>query len=464
MKKLLTFIFLLFTIPAYAATYHVATDGSGDFTTIAQVNAATFSPGDKILFRRGDTWRGQLIPDSGSSAGYITYGAYGTGAKPLLLGSVDLSSSGGWTDEGGNLWYATSAVQVGNIIFDNETSCGVKCALKTDLDTQDEFWWDDPNDRVYVFSVGNPGTVHTKIECALSNDIILLSSKNYVKLNNLDLRYTAVHAIDILHSNYFYVEYCDISYIGGGYYTATARYGNGIQITGNSTYGYIDRNKVSNVFDAGITPQGEADNRTMSNIFIRNNIIDKCEYNIEWWFKGTNSSMSNVYIEHNTCINAGSGWGHNQRWGAGVNGRNLMIYSFTASGTNLFFRNNILSESTETAIRVSRLADLSKFVIDYNNYYESAGNFAYIADTDTYVNLSDWQSATSQDTHSIASDPLLTPSYRLKPGSPAINAGEAGLGVTDDYAGNPRIGTPDIGAFESGNFIHNATIRNATLN
>ena len=49
-------------------------------------------------------------------------------------------------------------------------------------------------------------------------------------------------------------------------------------------------------------------------------------------------------------------------------------------------------------------------------------------------------------------DPLFTHNsnqdYNLREGSPAINAGKTGTGVTIDITGAPRDATPDIGAFE----------------
>jgi hypothetical protein len=81
------------------ATYHVANiAGAGvDWTTIAQVNAATFQPDDFILFNKGDTWRETLtVPSSGSAGHPITFGAYGSGANPILTGATPVAT---WTEE-----------------------------------------------------------------------------------------------------------------------------------------------------------------------------------------------------------------------------------------------------------------------------------------------------------------------------------------------------------------------------
>ena len=98
-------LLLIFAAPASATTYFVAAAGSDSnsgtssgtpWQTVAKVNGATFSPGDSILFNRGDVWYGTAltVPSSGSSGSPITFGAYGSGANPILKGSTNFSTSG----------------------------------------------------------------------------------------------------------------------------------------------------------------------------------------------------------------------------------------------------------------------------------------------------------------------------------------------------------------------------------
>lgn len=79
-------------------TYYVdATNGDDDndglssdqaWQTLTKVNASTFSAGDHVLFKRGETWSGQLTPtDSGTATQSIVFGAYGTGDRPKIDGS-----------------------------------------------------------------------------------------------------------------------------------------------------------------------------------------------------------------------------------------------------------------------------------------------------------------------------------------------------------------------------------------
>jgi hypothetical protein len=53
----------------------------------------TFAPGDKMLFKAGGMWTGQLAPKgSGASGSPITIGSYGTGNKLILDGGGAVSS------------------------------------------------------------------------------------------------------------------------------------------------------------------------------------------------------------------------------------------------------------------------------------------------------------------------------------------------------------------------------------
>ena len=76
------------------------TSASYPWQTLDKVNSRRFSPGDKVLFERDGKWYGQLkIPASG-----ITFGAYGSGEKPVIHGWKTLT---GWTNEGGGLYSIT---------------------------------------------------------------------------------------------------------------------------------------------------------------------------------------------------------------------------------------------------------------------------------------------------------------------------------------------------------------------
>jgi uncharacterized repeat protein (TIGR01451 family) len=106
--------------PARAAntTYYVSTSGSDSnngltsgapFQTIAKVNTLNLQQGDKVLFKCGDTWRGEMlmITKSGAAGNPITFGSYPTSDcanKPILSGTQPI---GGWSVYSGNIYVAT---------------------------------------------------------------------------------------------------------------------------------------------------------------------------------------------------------------------------------------------------------------------------------------------------------------------------------------------------------------------
>jgi len=111
---LLACLFLSAALPARATTYYVdncvivgsdsntGTSTSTPWLTVAHVNAQSFNPGDSVLFERTCAWYGTAltVPSSGSSGSPITFGAYGTGANPILKGSTLLNTSGYVLDAG----------------------------------------------------------------------------------------------------------------------------------------------------------------------------------------------------------------------------------------------------------------------------------------------------------------------------------------------------------------------------
>jgi hypothetical protein len=95
---------------------------------------------------------------------------------------------------------------------------------------------------------------------------------------------------------------------------------------------------------------------------------------------------------------------------------------------------------------------------DYNDLYVSGvGGFVGLFNSVDQPTLADWRTATGQDQNSISADPLFvapngnaaTVDLHLLCGSPAIAAGIAVAGVTNDFDGNPRPTVrPAIGADE----------------
>lgn len=91
--------------------------------------------------------------------------------------------------------------------------------------------------------------------------------------------------------------------------------------------------------------------------------------------------------------------------------------------------------------------------INYNDYYASGSRavLGYIASTNQTTLLA-WQTATTQDANSIATDPLFNTNTNLYPqaGSPLLAAGTP-VSITNDFLNVTRsLTTPSMGAYENG--------------
>jgi hypothetical protein len=95
---LFVFAVICFAASASAATYYVDASNGNDanlgtssnaaWKTLSKVNGMTFQPGDQILFKRGDSFTGQLWPKgSGTSSAPIVINTYGSGNMPLFNGN-----------------------------------------------------------------------------------------------------------------------------------------------------------------------------------------------------------------------------------------------------------------------------------------------------------------------------------------------------------------------------------------
>lgn len=132
-KKLrIIFIFLLFVLfnlnTIKAADYYLSNTGDDNnagtspetaWKTIAKLNSqmAIFTPGTRILFKRGDVFTGQInFTMNGDATDKFIFDAYGTGEKPVISAAVPAEN---WVQHSGNIWKTT--ISQGNVmqIFSN---------------------------------------------------------------------------------------------------------------------------------------------------------------------------------------------------------------------------------------------------------------------------------------------------------------------------------------------------------
>lgn len=101
MKKILVTasMLMLFSWSVSATDYYVSSVSGSDsnsgtsagnaWKTLNKVSGSSFSPGDRILFKRGETFIGQLnLQSSGNASNPIIIAAFGSGDKPIINGST----------------------------------------------------------------------------------------------------------------------------------------------------------------------------------------------------------------------------------------------------------------------------------------------------------------------------------------------------------------------------------------
>jgi hypothetical protein len=110
-------------VGAAPTTYYVDNAGSDDATgttmtsawkSVYKVSNTPLEAGSTVLFKRGGQWRdSRLLTQNGVLNGAATtYGAYGTGDKPRLMGSVSLKNPADWQRSAvdSNIWISQIAM------------------------------------------------------------------------------------------------------------------------------------------------------------------------------------------------------------------------------------------------------------------------------------------------------------------------------------------------------------------
>lgn len=282
--------------------------------------------GSAVLFKCGDTWRQAKTNASAlTTNGGVTYGSYGSGAKPVILGSVYNYATRSWSNQGGNIWRTSikntdssshSYDDVGIIVFDGVI--GTMKDYKAELSQNGDFWCHNYADSekgdgyVYVYADADPATKWADIEIGQKQSIINISG-NGVTLNNLCVKYSGNFGMEGAGRTNVAISNCEVGYIGGAY-NSQARYGNGIQFGQGGSNLRVKNCYVHDVFDSCITFQSWSDTvYNWSSINFSNNLMTDSFMGLEWFAQPT-SNISNIYFTNNIIRNMG-GWGYEQRLG-----------------------------------------------------------------------------------------------------------------------------------------------------
>ncbi len=193
MKNTIKFLILtqIVSFFATATNYYVSPTGNDanpgtlaqPWRTMAKVSTyqASLADGDQVLFERGGTFRGTIaIGKAGSTpTSRIMYGAYGSGAKPKLLGSTTL---GGWTNTGSDVWQMSPGQLIGELFMNDKRQTVARFPNKSYLPI-DNFSGNQLTNSILGLGAWNSANVYVRRQ----NDWIVKGTVNAQSGNTIDV-------------------------------------------------------------------------------------------------------------------------------------------------------------------------------------------------------------------------------------------------------------------------------------
>lgn len=396
------------------------------------------------------------------------------------------------TETAKQLYYTAQSVDPGAIwIIDSGGTIhnGNKVATKDSLAAEYDWWWDDPNDRLYVYAATSPATRYNSVEVTDTTRnrgfMWQTGHTGYVRIENLDIAFITGNGI-VLRGNTQIVGN-HIHHLGNE--TGGHSYGIEIQTASNC---WIANNTVHDTERSGIyVIASYAPNVSTDNVIELNTVYDCRIAQILISAESGNDVSSNT-VRYNNCyhtagyvLGAGYGFGINTLGTTGTVGRtdiycnvvsvqkaaieidnncaNINVYFNTlkstagkgvyVSGTGtsgIVLKNNLL---VDAAIYGLNVIDKTVLVAcDYNLWYAPTGAvYARIGTTNySAAQFATYKSDSGFDAHGLWEDPVVVSSsdLHLQAGSPARNAGVSIAGIVADYDQDPIDASPDIGALQ----------------
>lgn len=356
--------------------------------TVTKVNSEKFAEGDGVFFKRGDSWR---ITAPLSCQSGVTYSAYGDGAKPKFIASINGDGADKWLEtEYENVYKFYKDIpasnDVGTIVFDGGRAWGVMTQVKSDgtriinytdsfnylfngierykinadpfnppkdLSHDLEFYHDWDTNTLYLCSKdGNPGERFSSIEIVDKGHAVVLSWNNIV-VDNLEIFGTGSHGISSGGANNVTVQNCVLSWIGGSIQSKSGqneliRFGNAVEVYGSATDFTIRNNYATQVYDCCWTVQnGSA--TTFKNVSMYDNVSEFCNSGLEVWEGG--GKIENMQLYNNYTRFNGYGWSHQRNNGGGTTFYGAGNNSGTYSGNDVY--NNVSLFTSENVLFVA---------------------------------------------------------------------------------------------------------------
>lgn len=378
---------------------------SSPWKTVTKVTSKTYLPGDKILFKRGQIWNGALwATSSGLSGKPITYGAYGTGAKPII--SATKKGQFIWVQHSGNIW--KSAKRENIVRMNNQ-----RALLEKSIDRLDKPYEIYKNEQtgtgdLYVYSPSNPNTYYANnFDIGSDSSIFSIGNKQFIVIENLELiggkyygvtisgggnatvrsntiKYIYVTAVDIKDSSNNIIQENEITY-GNSFGIKHDVKTEGLRPSNNK----IIKNTVSHFLYSGIMFNGYSGTARTYNNVITDNISFKNGDGIYIHYTEKTLILRNTAYDNTSTESSGEGYGiaiqtgsentifgnnmyRNRRSGIEVWGGEQTVTNtqYGPSNGNKIQKNKIW-ENGEYGVHLSSTGFVDNTVVAYNAIYKN---------------------------------------------------------------------------------------------
>jgi hypothetical protein len=432
----------------FMSSYYVDYTGGNDsndgmsstsaWKTMDKVNASTFVPGDTILFKRGEIWYHQLTPVcNGSIGNYITYGAYGTGVRPIIDGS-----SGHMCALAVGEGYHHMRFESIDFTGSTQTNYSSVMAYSHDLYFYDCIFRDGGNSGFSAWTNTGASIYNVVVDSCeaynnTDNGILISSVTGMGGPHDCEIKYCVCHhnGTDPWADHGIYPRYgvtvhdcvCYSNPVGAG-----------IKVNSESIHSPFSPVVYNNiVYDNFIGLYC-----VHQNAIIYNNLAYHNEINVN--FDGDSHDIIFIY---NTIVNSWNGH----------------AFNIQASIANTIIKNNLIIQDRAVQPRYifgGTYSDTLEYFaancdIDYNTYYTDTNSSTDIfADSSGALNWTEWKALTgSPDANStfLTSLPQVVARYtNMHPtdGGNIKNKGIAITGYNADQDGNTRESPPTPGCYE----------------
>lgn len=448
-----------------SSSYMGATSNGGQTTpwkTISQVNSNMniFQPGDSILFKKGDTFTGRLnITKVGAAGNPITFGTYGSGAKPIFQQAGGEAIQVGAYNATLNGYITIDGFNITDLTFDvNDKASKAPCEQGIRIGYYQDYKKRNIIIRNCNFSNIGGAVVINGNNCLVENCII-------TNMKNVESTYSTTFPgnDNDYGANPFTINGDDNiiqdNYISGGWAESEDYGWNGgaFEMFDSCSRNIIRRNTI--VDCGGIAEFGAfADDATsVDNLFAYNKILN-CG-NLSWInFSGTFTItatnvqyFNNVIVETSVSRFSGATIANGGNLGRGVvtprvlakisAEPDLLAFSSGSPATTIYnLKNNIFI--LQTGQKIARSSTVASKTSHTNNIYQ----FTNGSSTNYTLHGSELASNTPLFVSQVGTNPELW-DLHLHNSSPAIDFG-VNVSVSPDLDGVTVTNPPSAGIYE----------------